>query len=333
VKDVVVAVLAHPDAIRTVRTTLMRLAYRLADEPGVRGHLVLEDSGITEERMQSEWVRAARVLRADILDRITVSLQRGSRVTVIPPGEVPSATATILQEHAAAQHQAANRPTRPDYGFVILKLLMHQWLMSDEPVTSEWLGRTAGCSYPTVARALKALGSIVERSSDRRVRLRYFPREEFERLVATSERARSTIRFADRSGQPRTPESRVRRLEKLSPANVAIGGVLGARHYVSELDLVGTPRLDLSVHCRDAAPDLTFISELDPALEREDDPHKPASVVVHAMRHADPLTVPREGGLAWADPIECVFDLREARLASQAGEFLETMTARRKVSR
>jgi hypothetical protein len=45
-------------------------------------------------------------------------------------------------------------------------------------------------------------------------------------------------------------------------------------------------------------------------------------VVVHAVRHADPLFNPRDGGLAWADPLECLFDLHEARLEMQTAQFL-----------
>ncbi len=324
------------DAIRTVRTAILELAYEVASELRISGYLVLEDSGITENRVRAEWERAAAVLKGDILNRLTICLERDGKLLCVPQ-EVPrEMAAAILKAVGAAgaggeaQTGARARSTRPDYSFVILKVLIYQWLIESEAVTAERLGRIAGCSYPTVARVLKQFGSLIERSSDRRVRLRYFPREEFDRLVANSERARSTIRFADRSGQPRTPEARVRRLEKLRPAGVAIGGVLGARHYFAEIDLVGTPRLDVSVHCGHAAIDLSFINDLDPALRREEDPHKPASVVVHAVRHADPLFVPRQSGLAWADPVECLLDLREARLESQASEFLETLKRRQK---
>jgi hypothetical protein len=36
---------------------------------------------------------------------------------------------------------------------------------------------------------------------------------------------------------------------------------------------------------------------------------------------ADPLFAPREGGLAWADPVECLLDLHEAKRDMQAGQF------------
>lgn len=79
-------------------------------------------------------------------------------------------------------------------------------------------------------------------------------------------------------------------------------------------------------------PDLDFIQRLDPALKRVDDPLAPANVVLHAVRHADPLFTPRDGGLAWADPVECLFDLHEARLDQQANQFLKTLQRQRPAS-
>jgi hypothetical protein len=172
---------------------------------------------------------------------------------------------------------------------------------------------------------LGSLGSLLERRPDRRVILRWFPREEFARLLAVADRARSTTRFADQSGRPRTPESHLHRLETLNPPGLAIGGVLGARHYYPDLDLVGTPRLDLSLHSPGKRMNLDFLEKLDPALKRVEDPLAPANVVVHAVRQADAQFSPREGGLAWADPLECLFDLHEARLEMQAAQFLEAL--------
>jgi hypothetical protein len=144
-------------------------------------------------------------------------------------------------------------------------------------------------------------------------------------MLANADRARSTVRYTDRSGQTRSLESHVRRLEKLSPPNVAIGGVLGAKHYLPSLDLVGTPRLDLSLHCSTQQMDLSFVTQLDPALKQIEDPLEPAILIVHAVRHAESLFTPRDGGLAWADPVECLLDLHEAQLEMQATQFLEAL--------
>jgi hypothetical protein len=277
--------------------------------------------------LRDEWERATTILRDNVLRRLTICLQHEDRITGIPRD--PDVETQRILTKVVEDERGKMSTTRTDYSFVVLKLLIHRWLTSGEPVTSEWLARTAGCSYPAVARALRPLGSLLERRSDRRVMLRWFPKEEFARLLAIADRARSTVRFADQSGQPRSAESHLRRLEKLNPPGLAIGGVLGAKHYYPDLDLVGTPRLDLSLHCPGRRMNLDFIGKLDPALKRVEDPFVSASVVVHAVRHADAQFVPRDGGLAWADPVECLFDLHEARLEMQATQFLEALQHQR----
>jgi hypothetical protein len=317
------------DALRTIRTSLMLVAYQVGEDAAAHGYVVLVDSPITMDRLRDEWERAATVLRNDVLNRLTICLHSQGRIVGIP-SDPDRETQRILSK-AVEKERGSMNTTRTDYSFVVQKLLLHRWLTSGQPVTSEWLARTAGCSYPAVARALGSLGSLLERRSDRRVGLRWFPREEFARLLAGANRARSTTRFADHSGQPRTPESHLRRLEKLNPPGVAIGGVLGARHYDPNLDLVGTPRLDLSLHSPGKRMNLDFVEKLDPALKRIEDPLAPANVVVHAVRQADPQFSPREGGLAWADPLECLFDLHEARLEMQAAQFLEVLQRNRSI--
>lgn len=317
------------DALRTLRTSLMQVAYPVSADPAAHGYVVLVDSPITIERLRDEWDRAATVVRKDVLDRLTVCLHAKGRIIAIPR-DLAAKTQRMLAEIVEVK-RGKTSTTRTDYSFVILKLLLHRWLTSGAPVTADWLARTAGCSYPAVARALRPLGSLLERGSDRRVVLRWFPKEEFARLLAVADQARSTVRFADQSGQPRAAESQLRRLEKINPPRLAIGGVIGAKHYFPDLDLVGTPRLDVSVHCPGQRIDLGFIEELDPALKRVNDSRQPASLVVHAVRHADALFIPRAGGLAWADPVECLFDLFEARLEMQAEQFLEALKRKRPI--
>ncbi len=314
------------NALRTVRAGLINLTYALEDYPQGEAYLVLVNPAITSARLHDEWRRAAAVLKPEVLARLALCLVDSKGAIRGVPADPPADVQAWLREAVEQEAAHASAPTkRMDYEFVILKLLIHQWLMSGDAVTTTWLSHTAGCSYPTVARILKGLGSLIERTSDRRVGLRFFPPKEFSKLLAMSERARSTTRFVDRSGQPRRPDTHLRNLERMKPPGVAVGGVLGARHYVPELDLAGTPRLDLSIHRHGAPLNFDVIKALDPALEREDDPLKPANVVVHAIRHADPLFASGQGDLAWADPVECLLDLHEARLESQADQFLEAL--------
>ena len=204
-------------------------------------------------------------------------------------------------------------------------LLVHQWLLGEGQVTTKWLMEYAGCSYPTVAEVLRQFQHCIIRHSDRRVELRSFPKEEWARLVAISEKARSTLRYADRSGQPRSAESLLRRLQRLDRKDIAVGGIWGAKHYHPQLDILGSPRLEISVHCPGKIADLNFIEQLDPALAQTGQRDEPASVVVHFVRRAKPLFQMGENGLAWANPVDCLLDLHEARLEPQAREFLHSL--------
>lgn len=288
---------------------------------------MLADSSIAVERVREEWKRASSLLRLEVQTRLAICVASDQGLLGIP-NDLSAETQQMLVGVIEAERGKAGG-NRTDYAFIILKLLIREWLISGEPVTADGLARTAGCHYPAVARALRSLGSLLERTTDRRVLLRWFPKDEFARMLAIAGRARSTVRFSDESGQPRSTESHLRRLEKLAPPGLAIGGVFAAKHLFPSLDIVGAPRLDLSQHCPGKHLNLDFIKALDPALKPLTDPLQPATVVVHAVRHADPLFTPRESGLAWTDPVECLLDLHEAKLDMQAAQFLEHLQSLR----
>lgn len=320
------------DSLRAVRSSLLQVAYAMAESHGYFGYLVLVDSRITDSSLLEEWNAAKEVLRPEIVDRITICTRRGRHGHGVPhpPDED---TWRILNDVIDKERagEDTRRMSRPDYFAVVLQILLNRWLGGEEPITSGELAKAAGCSYPTVHRAVLRLGSALDRTSDRRVSLSWFPEDEFAWLVALSPKVRSTTRFADRSGQPRTPSAQLSRLEKIGHRSLAIGGVLGARHYFPALDLLGAPRLDISVHCKSQGMDLKFIAELDPALKEVNDPREPASVVVHAVRRTESLFAPGEPGrLPWADPIECLVDLHEAGLEAQAREFLVHLISARR---
>lgn len=307
----------------------MQLAYALKEREDATGYLVLSDSRVTKQSIEGEWKRAMTVLNTDIGNRIVISLEKDGElqgVTRPLDPETQTVITDVLHKERARSGPFVNRS---DAAFVVTKVLINQWLASGEAVTTTWLTESCGYSYPTVARVIQGLGSLIERLPNRKVRLRYFPDEEYLRLIANSDRARATARYVDASGDQRSPERHLHRLERIKPKGVAIGGVFGAKHYFADLDIVGAPRLDLSFHVRDSGADIDFINKLDPALKRSDDPHRPASVVVHQVYHADSLFSKRDGGLAWADPIECLLDLHDARLEMQAKQLLDALRARR----
>jgi hypothetical protein len=326
IDDTLVEVRRETDAVSTVRSALLQLAYAITDLGGsTKGILLVISPKITDERLEKEERYVKKVLAPGVSERLGIVVYQDGELRGLTDGMTIEVRRELGRLAGAELASKVTKIHSTRIYYEILKVLIHQWIVDNGPMTADWLGKTVGCSYPTVANALKRLGSSITRNSE----LAHFPREEWARLVAVSDQGRATTRFADRSGQPRSPESHLRRLEKLNIPKLAVAGVIGAKHYYPSLDIIGTPRFDLSLHCPGTHMDVSFIERLDPALQRVKDPHQPVSVVVHAVRRKNPFFVTGEGSLSWADPVECLLDLHEARLESQAVEFLRFFEERR----
>jgi len=308
---------------RSLQTAILQLAYALEERADLNGHLILVNPGLSTGRVFSEWEKASSVLRGPIRDRLHIIIADGTDYTGIPDGpseDIRRHLPNLIGEKRGHEE----RLPRPDYFFVVLKILLHQWLAGAGPVTTLWLAETAGCTYPTVAKALDRLGHTIRRSSDRRVELDRFPREAWNKMLAVSDDIRLTRRFSDRSGKPRLPDQLLRRLKKMDRSSLAVGGSIGARHWYPGLDLVGDPKLDLSIHCPAGQLDLEFVTDMDPALEMSLDRLEPAALTIHVIRRKDPLFQTRPDGLTMADPVECLLDLHEMRFEPQALEFMKS---------
>lgn len=315
-------------AARQLRDALLSLAVHLAESPTTLGYLILLDLRVTPALLRRELERVQATMRPEIAHRIHV-VEVPSAGLPERPSEIPNAHWERVKQRIDAEEATpgSNLP-RPDMQFEVFKVLLYQWTRSRGPMTSSWLADTVGCNYRTVAALIKRLGPAIDRLSDRRVQLGYFPREALGRFLTVAEDTRATIRYRDRSAQPRSPESMVGRLTRLGLQHVAIGGVMGARRYLPSLDLVGTPRLDLCCHAPGKHADLAFIRQLDPALERTRDPNEPTRLALHFLRRRSPLFEQDPDGGVWADPVECLFDLYDARLAGPAADLEREMTNR-----
>lgn len=288
------------------------------------GILVLDEPLISDGRLHDEWASLQSVLHPDIFQNLSVVIHRKGLPDDILGGldQREKESIPTIMEHARRYSSPASRRSRGAF-YDILRILINQWLAGKEPLTSRSLCETAGCSYPTAASALKKLEKYLTRHSDRRVELKTFPRDAWSRLVANADQVRQTQWFVDRSGQARSIDSLLTRLQKIRPDDVAIGGVLGARRLDPSLDLVGTPRLDITIHCRTGKPDTGFLRQLDPAL-KPGNAGESAQVVIHVLHQNHVFFERDKAGVLWADPVECLLDLHEMRLESQASEFLKS---------
>ena len=310
---------------RNLRANLMELAYLLAENQDVKGALVLDEPGMTHKRLDREWQEACKVLRPDIVERLSIVTVRSGELAGIPNGPAAEIRRVLADSVTPVESVQEEVLPRPDYYTVVLKLLVHRWLTGRGPASVRRLQGMAGCSYPTVASALARLEQVITRSPSRGVALTRFPTDAWRELLAMAHRVRSTIRYADRSGQPITPSKLAQRLEALSLPGVAVGGVLGAIRYDPDLDLTGAPRLDLSIHSPDGKVNLDFVKDLDPALKRVDGHGEKAHATIHFVRRSESLFEVDEVGRTWADPVECLMDLHEMRFESQAAQFVRRL--------
>ena len=312
------------NAVRNLRAGLLDLAYALQGRPNYRGLLILADTHISEGRLQKEWDLASETLRPDITARLSILSFEAGRFRGYPHTPPQSFLARLEEIVGRETSQAGRRLPRPDYSSEVLKILIRDWFLKNGPMTTTRLQKVAGCAYPTVAKTLDKLSPYLRRNSDRSFGLARFPKDEWSTLLMRGDEVRQTVRFADRSGQPRSPDTLARRIAKLGRNDVALGGVLGARNHYPNLDLLGTPRVDLTIHCPGNRMDLGFVSRIDPGLMPASPSDAPPALVVHALRRQETFFTPMpEGGLS-ADPVECLLDLHEARLESQAEEFFNT---------
>jgi len=295
--------------------------------------LVLPGLELTQKRLMVEQEKALKAFRPEIIQRFhLVLVERGEYINL--PARFSSSDKMRLDQLIKEQTvRYGERLPRIDGYYVILKLLVFQWLKNEPPVTAKWLSDKSGYSYPTVAKALTRLADGIKKHSDRRIELKSFPRDEWARLLAVSDQVRSTTRFIDVSGQPRPAGALMRRLRETGRSDIAIGGVHGARRYYPELDLVGSPRLDLIVHCPLGAVNLDFVNRLDPGLARVEGAGKPAHLAVHVVRSRDSFFEKGKDDLFWADPVECLLDLHDERLEPQALEFLNNLVEHREKNR
>ncbi len=250
-----------------------------------------------------------------------------------------------IDEVAEFVRKRAIRPMRrpSEASFDILRVMLIHWLRKSGPLTSKDLCEQTGFSYPTIANTLDKLEPYLIRHSDRRVEFHSFPRDAWFKLLAQVENVRCSQGFTDRSGNPRSPEKLLDRLRenlphRLGRDQIAVGGTFGARHYLPGIDLIGNPRLYLVIDAGRKRATSAFrpvdidsmIRKLDPALKPAER-GEPCQVVVHTLyRHKSFFTEAKDGTL-YADEVECLLDLQEARLEQQALEFLEKLTPNKKL--
>lgn len=315
--------------VRDLDAAVLGLSKVLADQRGIhQAYLVVDLPRVTDDRLRAEWDSLHRVVRPDVMRRLTlIAVGRESpwvsrdepvarRIATVADAVLRPARLVRVEERSAPQ------PSRRF--FEVFKLLLNGWLLRSGPVSTRYLMERTGFSYPTIADALRRLrqSGEIEGGRKRSVVLRAFPRQTWSELLVLSRSIRGTQLFADGTGRRPDPVDLLRRLRKAKPYGLALGGIVAARHWDPRFDLNGLPRLDVCVSRDDQAL-------LRVGLVPAKGPSTSPVLASHLVERADPLFVPDpKGALPYADPVETLLDLHELRLVDQADQLIERLRAR-----
>ena len=188
------------------------------------------------------------------------------------------------------------------------------------------IGLESGYSFPIIKPSLNKLEIHLRRYSNHSAELKSFPRGDWFKLLAVSDNIRFTMGYY--AHRPRTVETLLERILEKPDRDVAFGGIIGARHYFPGIDLIGTHRLDLTVHNWDGDKTSRFIRMLDPGLKKVRSGEIP-QVVLHNLFRPESFFI-RDDDFPVADEVECLLDLHEARLEAQALDLLEYLIKKAK---
>jgi len=261
---------------------------------------------------------------------------------VIEPEEpslrrIAAALAPRLTRSKAVPAEQGSALVAPTWRFSeLVKVLISRWLLKLGPISVGGLAREVGCTYPTARQTIARLkdAGVLAHHSNRAVELSRFPTEVWRELLVVSRGLRRGYRYVDSSGRPATPQDLLKRFRRLNLPNIALGGVMAARHWHPQFDLNGTPRLDLVYHVpHGKSVDLGFIERLDPALTPVEGRSPAASLVVHLLVRSESLfTKGDKDETLWADPVETAFDLNELQLDAQANQMITQLRSEARLS-
>ena len=316
-----IVTLGPQTGLRELRGALLEVMLWLDQQTDSHAAVTISTGRLLEKRIVSEIVAVRRITAPEIVQRL--------HACVLPerPDDPCAGFEPWLRTPELAEAIRRNRRTqhgsvRPAFPQVLMVLV--QDLLGGVPVrTRHELERITDLSYPSIARALAEFGSLLD-DGYRALRLRDFPRDAWERMLANRSAWRQSQTYCVATGLPFKPERLMRRIHELDRQDLAFGGVVGARAY-GQLDLVGIPRLDVSMHTPIGMMDLTWVGEVAPELRpctSAEAPH----FVVHAVRRAEALFT-RSAVDSIADRAEVLLDLYELRLVEQANTFIHDSLA------
>lgn len=324
-----VVAVKNATGIRGLYEVMMHLALSLSEQPEIeRACLVLVISRLSMDRVRREWTKMERAFHPMVTHRLSLVAIGKDQVWVQPDDEFLRRIAKVFQVMGIDSFDAAPgiiKPYARQKHLEVLKVLIYRWLMRKGAIPIGKLAEQVGCAYSTAKEALDRLNQrqSIARTQNRSVELTKFPISSWHELLVLSKTMGRSFRYSDVSGEKPDPERLLKRLERMKPQMIAVGGVVAARHWHPDFDLNGTPRLDLLLHTPADIVDLTFVKKLDPALRQIDGYDVSPVLVVRPLQRCDPLFDHIDGtSLPLADPVETTLDLCDLGLTAQASQLL-----------
>ncbi len=311
--------------LRMLQGAIMGIAQVLQDNPERKAVLIIDETRISSSRMKGEWQSYEELFRRSIIERLTIAVFEEDLLSRVHGELNPEERQLVeaVRSKLSSEHPLQKQRS-PDSFLDIFRVLLVHWFRCSGPIQVKELCQETGFSYPTVANGLEKIDRNLKRHSDRSVELREFPREIWRKLLADSKTLRAPLALV--AQKPRPTEILLENLEGYSKLEVGLGGIIGARHYLPGIDLVGTHRLDLTLRNTSDERIQRLVRRLDPALKPAEADQAP-QVVIHRIFRPKTFFQETPAGKA-ADEVECLLDLHEAHLDPQANELLEHLIRR-----
>lgn len=298
---------------RDLRFLLLEAAYSLSGDEHPSCLCLLFKCGLTKRRLAQELEQFQGVLKPEVGRRIQVhALKSPADLAHVVPLASDAASLAALQAQVG---QVLLGKPKSSSREAVVGMLLHRWFQNLSPLRLPELAAISGASLPTTYAAVKTLDPMcLARDDERGISLQDFTAQAWQHWLTACATAPSA-KFIDRSGSPRSPQKLAQQLSKLGRQDLAIGGVLGAKHHFPGLDMTAAPHLDIVVH-GNLHTDLSFVAQLDPALVRDDAAKGQAHVIVHFLNRPNSLFEMKDG-FVWADVLECLVNLWDAGFIHQ----------------
>jgi hypothetical protein len=313
--------------LRVLQSAFLMISSIISDFPGHKGILIIDETDISDNRLKEEWFNLSKFIKTSILSRMNVVIFSGKQI-VETFGDLNYEEIESLQSiQKKLKIESHSSHKRSDAFYEILRLLLIFWFRRSGPIRIKNLIELSGFSYPTVAASLERLETKLMRYSDRSVELKIFPGDEWFKLTASNQEVRRPQGYIANPARPIT--ILIEKLEKMQMNDWGLGGVIGTKYYFPKIDLLGVPRLDISVIKWGSIEIEKFIKSLDPGLKKAKSGEVPQVIIHNVSRNESFFNIKNK--LHIADEVECLLDLQESRLETQALEFLDHLKGKAKI--